>query len=113
MKYVIAIIRFDKLEEVKAELEKEEVYLMTVSEVLGCGRQKGITEIYRGVKEVANLVKKIKLEIAINDNFLDRTIDAIMKTAGYGEVGDGKIFVLNLEECIRIRTGERGNEAIG
>jgi nitrogen regulatory protein P-II 2 len=113
MKYVIAIIRPSKLEQVKIELEKEEVYLMTVTEVLGCGRQKGITEIYRGVKEVANLVRKIKLEIAVNDNFLDRTIDAINRSARDGEVGDGKIFIFDLEECIRIRTGERGGEAIG
>jgi nitrogen regulatory protein P-II 1 len=113
MKYVIAIIRSNKLEEVKAELEKEEVYLMTVTEVLGCGRQKGITEVYRGVKEVANLVRKVKLEIAVNDNFLDRTIAAISRSAREGEIGDGKVFIFNLEECIRIRTGERGGEAIG
>jgi nitrogen regulatory protein P-II 2 len=113
MKYVIAIIRSNKLEEVKTELEKEEVHLMTVTEVLGCGRQKGITEVYRGVKEVANLVRKIKLEIAVNDNFLERTIGAIMRTARDGEVGDGKIFILDLEECIRVRTGEKGGQAIG
>jgi nitrogen regulatory protein P-II 2 len=113
MKYVIAIIKPHKLEEVKKELEKEEVHLMTVTEVLGCGRQKGITEVYRGVKEVDNLLRKVKLEIAVNDNFLEKTIGAITRGAGEGEIGDGKIFVLDLAECIRIRTGERGGLAIG
>jgi len=86
---------------------------MTVTEVLGCGRQKGITEVYRGVREVDNLLRKVKLEIAVNDNFLEKTIDAITRGAGEGEIGDGKIFVLDLDECIRIRTGERGGLAIG
>ncbi len=113
MKYVIAIIKPHKLESVKAELEKEEVHLMTVVDALGCGRQKGVTEVYRGVKEVGNLLRKVKLEIAVNDNFLDRTIGAITRGAGEGEIGDGKIFVFDLKDCIRIRTGERGNEAIG
>lgn len=113
MKYVIAVIKPHKLEAVKAELEKEEVHLMTISDALGCGRQKGITEVYRGVKEMDNLLHKVKLEIAVNDNFLERTIDAITKAAGEGEIGDGKIFVFDLPECIRIRTGERGGEAIG
>ncbi|HNW28372.1 MAG TPA: P-II family nitrogen regulator [Spirochaetota bacterium] len=113
MKYVIAIIKPHKLEAVKTELEKEEVHLMTVTEVLGCGRQKGITEVYRGVREVDNLLRKVKLEIAVNDNFLEKTIDAITRGAGEGEIGDGKIFVLDLDECIRIRTGERGGLAIG
>ncbi len=113
MKYVIAIIKPHKLEEVKTELEKEEVHLMTVTEVLGCGRQKGITEVYRGVREVDNLLRKVKLEIAVNDSFLEKTIDAITRGAGEEEIGDGKIFVLDLAECIRIRTGERGGLAIG
>jgi len=113
MKYVIAIIKPHKLEAVKTELEKEEVHHMTVTEVLGCGRQKGITEVYRGVREVDNLLRKVKLEIAVNDNFLEKTIDAITRGAGEGEIGDGKIFVLDLDECIRIRTGERGGLAIG
>lgn len=113
MKYVIAIIRPHKLEEVKKELEKSEIHLMTVSDVLGCGRQKGVTEIYRGVTEVDNLLRKIKIEIAINDEFLEPTIKAIMKAAPEGEIGDGKIFIFNLAECIRIRTGEKGKEAIG
>ena len=113
MKYVIAIIKPHRLEAVKAELEKEGVHLMTVVDALGCGRQKGITEVYRGVKEVDNLLRKVKLEIAVNDNFLDRTIDAILRGAREEEIGDGKIFVFDLKDCIRIRTGERGGEAIG
>lgn len=113
MKYVIAVIKPHRLEAVKAELEKEEVHLMTVVDALGCGRQKGITEVYRGVKEVDNLLRKVKLEIAVNDNFLDRTIEAILRGAREEEIGDGKIFVFDLKDCIRIRTGERGGEAIG
>jgi len=113
MKLIIAIIQPSRLEEVKQELYKADVNLMTVNEVLGHGRQMGITEIYRGVKETGNLLRKIRLEIAVNDNFVKPTIDAIMKGAQTGETGDGKIFVLPLEECIRIRTGEKGKEAIG
>jgi nitrogen regulatory protein P-II 2 len=113
MKLVIAIIQPQKLEEVKEELYKEDVNLMTVSEVLGHGRQKGVTEVYRGVKETGNLLRKIRLEIAVNDNFVERTISAITKGAKTGTTGDGKIFVIDLPECVRIRTGERGSEAIG
>jgi len=113
MKYVIAIIKPHRLEEVKAELEKAEVHLMTVVEVLGCGRQKGVTEVYRGVKEIGNLLRKVKIEIAVNDDFLDKTINAITKGAREGEIGDGKIFIFDLAECIRIRTGETGGVAIG
>jgi nitrogen regulatory protein P-II 2 len=113
MKYVIAIIKPHKLEDVMQELDKEEIHLRTVTEVLGCGRQKGITEVYRGVKEIGNLLRKVKIEVAVNDKYLEPTINAITKGAGDGEIGDGKIFVLDLEECIRIRTGERGGEAIG
>ncbi|MBN1535042.1 MAG: P-II family nitrogen regulator [Spirochaetes bacterium] len=113
MKYVIAVIRPHKLEDVKAELEKEEVHLMTVTDALGCGRQKGVTEVYRGVREVGNLLRKVKLEIAVNDNFLERTISAITRGAREGQIGDGKIFVMDLAECVRISTGERGGEAIG
>ena len=113
MKLVIAIIQPHKLEEVKAELYKEEVNLLTVSEVVGHGRQKGVTEIYRGIKEGGNLLRKIRLEIAVNDNFLEKTISAIVKGAKTGETGDGKIFVLELKDCIRIRTEEHGGDAIG
>ncbi len=113
MKLVIAIIQSYKLEEVKQELYKAEVNLITVSEVLGHGRQKGVTEVYRGVKETGNLLKKTRLEIAVNDNFVEPTIKAIIKGARTGDVGDGKIFVLDLPQCIRIRTGEKGSQAIG
>lgn len=113
MKLIIAIIQPHMLEEVKQELYKADVNLITVSEVLGHGRQKGITEVYRGVKETGNLLRKIRLEIAVNDNFEKATVDAIMKGAKTGETGDGKIFVLPMEECIRIRTGEKGKLAIG
>ncbi|MCX5782405.1 MAG: P-II family nitrogen regulator [Elusimicrobia bacterium] len=113
MKLIIAVIQSYKLDEVKQELYKAEVNLITVSEVLGHGRQKGITEVYRGVKETGNLLKKIRLEIAVNDNFVEPTVKAIIKGARTGEVGDGKIFILDLPECIRIRTGETGGVAIG
>jgi len=113
MKLLIAIIQPYKLEEVKEELYKAEINLITVSEVLGHGRQKGITEVYRGHKEAGNLLKKLRLEIAVNDNFLEPAIKAIMKGAKTGETGDGKIFVLDLKDCIRIRTGESGSIAIG
>jgi nitrogen regulatory protein P-II 2 len=113
MKLIIAIIQPDRLESVKQELYKADVNLITVNEVLGHGRQKGVTEIYRGVKETGNLLRKVRLEIGVNDNFVKPTIDAIIKGARTGEVGDGKIFVLNMDNCIRIRTGETGSEAIG
>ena len=113
MKLIIAIIQPYKLEEVKQELYKVEVNLITVSEVLGHGRQKGITEIYRGAKETGNLLRKIRLEIAVNENFVEPTIKAIIKGAKTGETGDGKIFVLDLKECVRIRTEERDSVAIG
>ncbi len=113
MKLIIAIIQPDKLEKVKEELYKEQVNLITVNEVLGHGRQMGVTEIYRGAKESGNLLRKIRLEIAVNDNFVEPTIRAIVKGAKTQETGDGKIFVLDLQECIRIRTEERGSAAIG
>jgi len=113
MKLVIAIIQPDKLEEVKEELYKSEINLITVSEVLGHGRQKGVTEFYRGAKETGNLLRKIRLEIAVNDSFLEPTIKAIVAGAKSGETGDGKIFVLDMKDCVRIRTEERGSPAIG
>ena len=113
MKLIIAIIQPYKLEEVKEELYKAEVNLMTVSEVLGHGRQMGVTEVYRGNKEAGNLLRKVRLEIAVNDNFVEPTVRAILKGAKTGETGDGKIFVLDLKDCIRIRTEERGTLAIG
>lgn len=113
MKLITAIIQPHKLDEVLKALEDREVNLVTVSNVLGRGRQKGMTEIYRGAKEVGSLLKKVKLEIAVNEDFVEQTIDAIVEGARTGEVGDGKIFVLDLHEVIRIRTGERGGRAIG
>jgi nitrogen regulatory protein P-II 1 len=113
MKLIIAIIKPERLEAVKAELYKAEVNLITVSEVLGHGRQMGVTEVYRGVKEMGNLLRKIRLEIAVNDAFVEPTIKAIVQGGKTGEIGDGKIFVLPLEETIRIRTEERGSGAIG
>jgi len=113
MKLIIAIIKPDRLEAVKQELYKAEVNLITVSEVLGHGRQMGVTEVYRGVKEMGNLLRKIQLLIGVNDNFVEPTIRAIIDGGKTGEIGDGKIFVLPLEECIRIRTEEKGGKAIG
>jgi nitrogen regulatory protein P-II 2 len=113
MKYVIAIIQPDRLDEVLKELTEKEIHLVTVSDVVGRGRQKGIAEVYRGHKEKGSLLKKIKLEIAVNEAFVEPTIKAVIEGAKTGQIGDGKIFVLDLPECIRIRTGERGGEAIG
>ncbi len=113
MKYIIAIIQPHKLDDVKNALEEVDVNLMTVSTVLGQGRQKGITEVYRGAKEAGGLLKKVKLEIACNDEYVEPTIEAVIKGARTGEVGDGKIFVMDLENVVRIRTGERGGRAIG
>jgi nitrogen regulatory protein P-II 2 len=113
MKYIIAVIQPHKLEEVKQALEAVDVNLMTVSNVLGQGRQKGITEVYRGAREAGGLLKKLKLEIAVNEEFVEPTVSAITKGARTGEVGDGKIFILDLAEVIRIRTGERDGIAIG
>ena len=113
MKLIIAIIQPHRLEQVKDELYKAEVNLITVNEVLGHGRQKGVTEVYRGMKETGNLLRKIRLEIAVNADFVEPTINAITKGAQTGQTGDGKIFVLPLEQCVRIRTGEEGSEAIG
>lgn len=113
MKLIIAVIQPHKLEDVLQELDKEEIYLKTVSNVLGCGRQKGITQIYRGRKETGNLLKKVRLEIAVNEKYIEPAISAITKGAKTGNIGDGKIFVVDLAECVRIRTGERGTEAIG
>ena len=115
MKMIIAIIRPEKLEDVQAALSKEEVYLMTASDVRGCGRQRGFKETFRGGEGIIRLLSKVKLEIAVNEEFVGRTVDAIMKAAKSepGRIGDGKIFVLPLEEVYRIRTGEEGSAAIG
>ena len=113
MKLIIAYIQPHKLNDVKQELYKAEVYKMSVTNSLGCGQQMGYTETYRGAIEEVNLLKKVRLEIAVNDNFVKPTIDAVIKGARTGEIGDGKIFVIPLEECIRIRSGETGRVAIG
>jgi nitrogen regulatory protein P-II 1 len=113
MKYIIAVIQSDRLDEVLKRLEEKEIHLVTVSDVIGRGRQKGIAEVYRGHKEKGSLLRKVKLEIAVNEAFVEPTITAIIEGAKTGQIGDGKIFVLDLPECIRIRTGERGSEAIG
>ncbi len=113
MKYIIAIIQPHRLEEVKEQLYRHDINLITVSEVIGHGRQKGVTEVYRGARETGNMLRKIKLEIAVNEEFVKPTIEAITRGARTGEVGDGKIFVLDLSEVVRIRTGETGGKAIG
>ena len=113
MKLVIAIIQPHRLEEVKKALYSADVNLITVNEVLGHGREKSVDEFYRGIKETGNLLRKIRLEIAVNDNFVEPTVKAIIKGAKTGKVGDGKIFIVDLPRCIRIRTGEEGSNAIG
>ena len=113
MKYIIAIVQPDRLEEVMQRLEEKEIHLVTVTNVMGRGRQKGIAEVYRSHKEAGTLLKKIKLEIAVNDAYLKIALEAIIEGGRTGQVGDGKIFVLNIEEVIRIRTGETGGPAIG
>jgi nitrogen regulatory protein P-II 2 len=113
MKYIIGIIQPDRLDDVLQKLTEKEIHLVTVSSVIGRGRQQGVAEVYRSHKEPGNLLKKVKLEIAVNEDFVDKTIDAIIDGARTGQIGDGKIFVLDLPECIRIRTGDKGNDAIG
>ena len=113
MKLVIAYIQPERLHEVKKELYEAEVFKMSVTNALGCGQQKGYHESYRGVATEINLLKKVRLEIAVNDGFVEPTVDAIVRGARTGEIGDGKIFILDLVECVRIRTGETGGEAIG
>jgi nitrogen regulatory protein P-II 1 len=112
MKKVEAVIKPFKLDEVKDKLNEIGIKGITVSEVKGFGRQKGHTELYRGAEYVVDFLPKIKLEIVIADNQLDEVVNAIIKSAQTGRIGDGKIFVTSLEETIRIRTGERGEDAI-
>ena len=113
MKLIIAYIQPHKLNDVKQALYRAEVFKMSVTNALGCGAQKGYHESYRGVPFEVNLLKKVRLEIAVNEDFVEKTIDAIVEGARTGQIGDGKILVVDLPECIRIRTGERGNDAIG
>ena len=116
MKLIVAIIRPERLEAVQQALNEHDVYLMTVSDVRGCGRQRGYTEVYRGTEFEVRLLPKLKLEIAVNDAFVEAAVEAIVhsaRTPETGQVGDGKIFVLPMDDCVRIRTGERGSAAIG
>jgi len=113
MKMIIAMIQPHQLPEVKKALFDADVHKMTVTNVLGCGQQRGFSETYRGVVHEVNLLKKIRLEIGVNESFVEPTIKAIIRGAKTGNIGDGKIFVLDLPRCIRIRTEEEGNDAIG
>lgn len=113
MRLVVAMVQPHKLPDVKKALFDAGVHKMTVTNVVGCGQQKGFSETYRGVVHEVNLLKKVRFEIAVNEDFVEPTVQAIIKGAKTGKIGDGKIFVLPLERCIRIRTGEEGNDAIG
>jgi nitrogen regulatory protein P-II 2 len=113
MKLIVAYIQPHQLNDVKKSLYNAEVFKMSVTNALGCGAQQGYEESYRGIKFEINLLKKVRLEIAVNEDFVEKTIDAIIEGARTGQIGDGKIFVVDLPECIRIRTGERGSPAIG
>jgi len=112
MKKIECIIRPEKLEEVKDALNQLGIKGMTVSQVMGCGLQKGKTEYYRGVAININLLPKIKLELIVKDSEVDRIVDTIIKVARSGKIGDGKIFIYNVEDAVRIRTGEKGESAI-
>lgn len=113
MRLIIAYIKPEKLDDVKRELDSREVFRMSVTKAKGCGETKGYVESYRGVRKDVYLLPKLRLEIAVNDDFVDTVVEGIIKSARTGKIGDGKIFILPLEECIRIRTGERGPDAIG
>ena len=110
---ITAMIQPQKFEEVKKALFDADIHKMTVTSVKGCGQQKGYEESFRGVASEVNFINKIRLDIAVNEEYVDPTIDAIIKGARTDSIGDGKIFVTELKECIRIRTGEKGNIAIG
>ncbi|WP_369600819.1 P-II family nitrogen regulator [Hahella sp. SMD15-11] len=112
MKLVTAVIKPFKLDDVREALSEIGVQGVTVTEVKGFGRQKGHTELYRGAEYVVDFLPKVKVEVAIGDALLDQVVEAIMKAANTGKIGDGKIFVQNLEQVIRIRTGETGEDAI-
>ena len=115
MKLIIAIIQPNRLEAVKSALTDVEVFRLTVMDCQGFGRQKGHTEVYRGHQFSVNLLRKVQLQIAVNEEFVEPTVEAIIKggrTGEKGAIGDGKIFILSMDECVRIRTGERGNEAV-
>ncbi|HBM15277.1 MAG TPA: transcriptional regulator [Lentisphaeria bacterium] len=113
MKYIVAIIQPDRMNDVLERLEEKEIHLVTVTSVMGRGRQKGVSTVYRSHKEAGSLLRKMKIEVAVNDEYVNPTIDAIVEGGRTGSVGDGKIFILDLKECVRIRTGETGAIAIG
>lgn len=113
MKLIIAYIQPEKLNTVKQSLYEKEIYKMSVTNTLGCGQQKGYHESYRGSEIEVNLLQKVRLEIAVNDNFVKQTVEAITEAAKTGKIGDGKIFIMPMDDCIRIRTGETGQIAIG
>ncbi|MDF1567946.1 MAG: P-II family nitrogen regulator [Spirochaetaceae bacterium] len=113
MKLVVAYIRPDMLNSVKQELYKQDIFKISVTNALGCGQQKGYTETYRGVEIEVNLLKKVRIEIGVTEPFVQKTVDAIIAGARTGEIGDGKIFILHIEQAIRIRSGETGEAAIG
>ncbi len=113
MKLIIAYIKPERLNAVKQELFNREIYRISITNALGCGRQKGYVEAYRGAMAEVNLLKKVRLAIAVNDEYVKPTVDGIVAGARTGKIGDGKIFILPMTECIRIRTGETGPEAIG
>jgi len=113
MKLVVAYFRPEKLNEVKQELYKEEIFKISVTNAMGCGQQMGYTESYRGVDVEVNLLKKVRIEIAVSEPFVQKTVDAIVRGARTGDIGDGKIFILPVDDCIRIRSGEKGEAAIG
>ena len=113
MKLIIAYIKSERLNAVKQELYKRDIFKISVTNALGCGQQKGYQETYRGAISEVNLLKKVRLAIAVNDDFIEITVEGIIAGARTGKIGDGKIFVLPLTDCIRIRTGEHGEEAIG
>ena len=113
MNLIIAYVQPFKLNDVKQALYEKEIYKMSVTNAMGCGQQRGYTEQYRGADIEVNLLKKVRIEIAVNENYVQTTLDALIKGARTGNIGDGKIFVLDLAQCIRIRTGEIGPEAVG
>ena len=113
MKLIIAYIKPEQLGDVKKELFKNQIYRLSVTNALGCGRQRGYSENYRGNEIEVNLLKKVRLEIGVNDEFEDITIESIIKGAQTDHIGDGKIFVLDMQKCIRVRTRETGPDAIG
>ena len=112
MKHITAIIKPFKLDEVREALSQVNITGLTVTDVKGFGRQKGHTELYRGAEYVVDFLPKVKIEVVVDDDMLDQTVEAIVKSARTGKIGDGKIFVREVEQVIRIRTGETGSDAI-